>query len=311
MLKNRNFDFIANRKKFFIITLVVVAVIILASIILKPNVSIDFKGGTIISYSYENKLDLKNVKNTAKDSLGKSVQISGKYDKTLGLDSFEIALASNESIDAKTQDALTEALNEQYPDNNISEVSTTTVNPTMGKQFFLKCLVAVLFTAVLMILYIGIRFRKIGGWSAGLTSVVALLHDSFMVFGAFVLFRMDIDDNFIAVILTILGYSINDTIVVYDRIRENKRLYAKKKDTVEIVNMSLNQSITRTLMTSITTILTMLVVVVVALITGTTSILSFAVPMIVGLTVGTYSSLLLAPNLWVLWQTRNKKKKKK
>ena len=135
-------------------------------------------------------------------------------------------------------------------------------------------------------------------------AVVALLHDVLFVFTTFIIFRMPINDNFIAIVLTILGYSLNDTIVIYDRIRENKRLLGKKYTTGELVNLSINQSLTRTINTSVMTVLAMAVVLVVALMYNVESIVSFALPMIIGMIAGVYSSICIAGPLWVMWQER-------
>ena len=141
--------------------------------------------------------------------------------------------------------------------------------------------------------------------------MVALCHDMIMVFGSFVIFRFDIDANFMAVLLTILGYSINATIIIYDRIRENRRLYGNKYAVDELVNMSVSQTLGRSIHTTVTTVLAMAVVAVVCAICGVTSIISFALPLIVGMIAGVYSSNCIAPTLWVMWQKRNAKKAKK
>lgn len=159
-----------------------------------------------------------------------------------------------------------------------------------------------------MIIYIAIRFKRISGWSAGVTAVIALLHDVAMVYATFVIFRMPLDDNFIAVALTILGYSINDTIVVYDRVRENKRIYGKSLNTAELMNKSLNQSLSRSIHTSVTTIMAMTIVLIISIIFGIESIFTFAFPMIIGMISGVYSTLCISSSLWVDWQNHKEKR---
>ncbi len=160
-----------------------------------------------------------------------------------------------------------------------------------------------------MIIYIGFRFRKIGGWVAGCCSVVALLHDMFFVYACCVICRFDIDSNFMAVLLTILGYSINATIIIYDRIRENRKLYGAEASLSDLVNMSVTQSFGRSLHTTVTTVIAMVTICVVALIAGVSSILSFAFPLVIGLLAGVYSSNCIAPTLWTIWQGAIDKKK--
>ena len=142
--------------------------------------------------------------------------------------------------------------------------------------------------------------------SAGVCAVATLFHDVIIVYGIYILLGFSINSNFMAVILTILGYSINDTIVIYDRIRENRKLLPKAPLN-ELVNKSINQSVRRSVRTSLTTVMSMVTIVVVALIFGVDSILSFSVPLIFGMLVGTYSSLCIASPLWVWWNNRKAK----
>ena len=177
-------------------------------------------------------------------------------------------------------------------------------------DFFAKCLVAVGVGIIIMIIYLGIRFRLINGWKAAITAVLALVHDMIFVYGTFVICGFPLDSNFIAVMLTILGYSANNTVIIYDRIRENTKLFGKKTSRSQIVNDSINQTLSRSIGTSFCTLLAMVVVCVVAGIFGVMDIFTFALPMIVGLLAGTYSSICIASELWVVWQDHSDKKKK-
>ena len=200
-----------------------------------------------------------------------------------------------------------DALKEKFADNNIELYDSNSVSPTVAGTFFGKCLVAVLITAALVVLYVGIRFRKIGGVSAAITALCALVLDLLVTFFVCVFFRLQIDSNYIAVVLTILGYSLNDTIVVYDRVRENKKLYPKL--TVrENMDMSIKGVITRNIVTSVTTVLAVLTIVAVSEIYGLVSLRTFAIPMAFGLASGCVSSLFVAGPLWVLWREHKEKK---
>ena len=119
-----------------------------------------------------------------------------------------ISLTEKDGLTVEEQQKLTEELTNKYKDNNLEMISTTNVGASIGQEFFKKCWVAVIFSALLMIIYIGFRFKKISGWSAGVMAVVALLHDVAMVYATFVIFRIPLNDNFMAVVLTILGYSV-------------------------------------------------------------------------------------------------------
>ena len=204
-------------------------------------------------------------------------------------------------------DSLLATLNEQYPDNAFVQNEVSNVDATIGKEFMLKSIVALVAACVLILLYVAYRFRRIGGLKAGSTAIVALLHDMLVVFGVFVILRIPLNGNFIAALLTILGYSINDTVVIYDRIRENSALYNKKQlSLAELVNLSLNQSFARSLMTSITTCLALGVVCIISVIYRLDSIYSFAFPLLFGMVSGVYSTICIATPLWVDWKTKKK-----
>lgn len=297
----------ANRKKFYGISCGLIAVFAIVTIAAGLNVAIEFKGGTLLSYTYEGELDTNDVAKTVNDVIGESVTVKTGEEFSTGAKTVELSFASKNGLAGEKQSQLKKALVEKYADNNLVSLESTDVNPSNGEEFFLKCLVAVVFAAVVMVIYIGFRFKKIGGLSAGCMAVVALCHDMIMVFGCFVIFRFDINANFMAVLLTILGYSINATIIVYDRIRENRRLLGNKATEEELVNISVAQTMGRSIHTTATTVLAMATVCVVCLICGVTSIISFAFPLIIGMLAGVYSSNCIAPTLWVMWQNRKKK----
>ncbi len=294
------FDYIKNRKIYFIISGIIVIFSILSTFIFGAKLDIQFKGGTLITYLYEGDIDSKAFAADAEEALGGiQVKVTTGTDFNTGKNNIQLSLLSNSGLTADKQIVLNDALEEKYADNSLQMAESTDVSPSSGKEFFQKCIVAAVFAAIVLILYIAIRFKNIGGWLAGICAVIALFHDIIVVYGTFVIFGMEIDANFMAVILTILGYSINDTIVIYDRIRENKTLYKDKLSLAELTNLSTNQSLTRSINTSVTTIATMLVVTIVAMVYGVNSIISFSFPMMIGLISGTYSTICIAGPLWV------------
>lgn len=307
MQNNKVYDFVGKRKIFFIISACIILVSLLCSLIFGVEVSIEFKGGTIITYSYENELNTDDVKKTVEAQIGQTVNVTESTDISTGAKNIQVSLHSEQGLTADKQFELTTKLEEVYADNSIKLVSSNDVSPSSGREFFLKCMVAVLFAFIILIIYIAIRFKRISGWSAGVMAIVALIHDVLVVYATFVIFRIPIDANFMAVTLTILGYSVNDTIVIYDRIRENKKLLPKSTTTADLVNISVSQSLSRSINTSITTIMCMIVVSIVAVAMGVTSILSFSFPLIIGMISGTYSSLGLVGSLWVMWQEHKAK----
>ena len=302
----KQFDFIGHRKVFLIISLVIIVAGILCSILMPIDLDISFKGGTLVRYTFSGDLDEGQVDDFVSAQLGRSVEVPPFSSDMSGTSLIEISLPDQLSVEEL--DALHAAMAEEYSDHNITLVQANSLKPSMGRNFLIKCLVAVALAAIFLVIYVALRFRKIGGWSAGAMAVAALFHDLLIAFFAFVVFRIPLNDNFVAVLLSILGYSLNATIVVYDRIRENRRLMDAKTPLSEIVNVSLNQSFTRTLNTSICTFLAIGTVAVIALAMNLESIVSFAVPMMFGVLSGFYSSVCLCSPTWVLCQEHRDKK---
>lgn len=306
--KKGKIDFSAKWRIYVLIPAVIFVTAILIAVIFNVEVAIEFRGGTMLSYSYENEINTGDVEGFVNGLDKGNVGVTTGSSFGSDLQTLTLSFASNQGLKADVQSEISSALIERFSENNLVLVNSQDVNPSTGGMFFLKCLVAVIFSFIVLIIYIAFRFKKIGGWSAGAFALTALMCDVFMVMASFVFFRLEINANFMAVVLTVLGYSINNTIVIYDRIRENRNLYGKKMSHRELVNTSIRQSLTRSINTTITTGLAILVVCIVSLVFGVNSIVSFAFPMLVGLISGVYSSLLLAGPLWVAWQEHKIKK---
>lgn len=309
--KTPSINFIGNRKKFYTFSCALIAVVLVFCGIFGVKMDVEFKGGSMITLAYEGDADLNDLKSTIGTELGKSNLTLQTGSDVSGNQTLTVTLPGSDTLTTEQLDNLLTAMNEQYPDNNFVQNEVSNVDATIGKEFLLKSVVALVAACVLILLYVAYRFRKIGGLKAGSTAIVALLHDMFVVFGVFVLLRIPLNGNFIAALLTILGYSINDTVVIYDRIRENSALYGKKQMSLaELVNLSVNQSFARSLMTSITTCLALGVVCVVSLIYRLDSIYSFAFPLLFGMVSGVYSTICIATPLWVDWKNKKKATKK-
>lgn len=299
-----------NTKKCFKIAIIVYAVLFVVGLVMTfvfgPKLDINFSGGTKISYSYTGDIAEKDFESTVKTALDKEFSVSQNTSLAGDVNSYVITLAGKNSISAKTQENITLALEEKFADNNIELYDSTSVSPTVAGSFFVKSLVAVLITAVFVILYVGIRFKKIGGVSAGLTAFCALILDLLTAFFACVIFRLPIDMNFVAVVLTILGYSLNDTIVIYDRVRENRRLF-NDMPLSDNMDKSVSDTLVRNIVTTVTTVCAVLTIVVVSEICGLTTLRSFSIPMAFGLVSGCVSSLFVAGPLWVMYKERKAK----
>ncbi|MDD3693633.1 MAG: protein translocase subunit SecF [Oscillospiraceae bacterium] len=305
-MKRLDFDFIGNRKIFFAISIGIVFLGLLFNILLGVRLDISFKGGTLLKYSYQGALDREEVEDFIKNKTGMDVSV--QLSETAAENEEVLNISMPEAISLDDQKLLDNELSKKYKDFNIEQLNVNSLSPTMGKLFFLKCLVAIALSSVFLVIYVAIRFRKIGGISAGAMALVALLHDILVAYFAFVIFRIPLNDNFVAVVLSILGFSLNDTIVIYDRIRENRRKMDKTNSIGEIVNVSINQSFTRSFNTSLCTFLAVSTVAVLALIYNLESITSFAVPMMIGVISGCYSSVCICGPLWVMWKEYRQRK---
>jgi len=303
------YNFCSKKKLILGVVVAVVVVFILGSIIRGIHLAIEFKGGTLITYTYQGEIDTNEVAATVKDIVGSTVTARTGESLDSGGKQVTISFTSDEGLTADRQTQLTAALREKFAANELEIYDSNDVSPSSGREFLLKCFIAVVFAAVIIIIYIAIRFKNIGGWLAGLCSIFALCLDILVAFTTTIVCGFSIDSNIVAVILTILGYSINNTIVIYDRIRENRKLMPKASLN-ELINVSCTQSLTRSIRTSVTTIGTMLIVTIVVLVTGYDSLLSFSVPLMMGLISGTFSSLFVAPVTWSWLKNRKAAKEK-
>lgn len=307
-MRNFNIDFTKCFKKVLIVYLAIFLIGAIMAFVFGVDLDINFKGGAKISYTYSGEISEQKIETSAKKVLDKKFDVSKSTGLAGDTKSFEITLAGKNSLSTAKQDKLTETLKTDFKKNEIDLSSANSVSPTIAGTFFAKSFVAVLITAALVIVYVGFRFKKIGGVSAAITALCALVFDILVTFFVCVIFRLQIDSNYIAVILTILGYSLNDTIVIYDRIRENERL-DPEKEIGALVNESVNKVMVRNIVTTITTITAVAIIIVVAEVFALTTLRTFAIPMAFGLISGAVSSLFIAPQLWVIWKKRKALKK--
>ncbi len=310
-MKKFNIDFYKNKKIYFALSIAVLVIGLICTIVIGPKLDLQFAGGAMIRYSVDGEVDSNEIASLVEEATGRTVSVT--TNESLDGDGYQmtVSFAGNDSVSLEEQQQIAQELSDAYADRTFSVVESSSVDPTMGARFFQKCIVCMAITFVILLVYIALRFRKIGGLSAGVTAIIALLHDVLIVFFAFVIFGFSINDVFIAVVLTILGYSLNDTIVIYDRIRENRRLEPTKSVTAlpGIVNKSLNQTMTRSILTSLTTFMALLVIFIVAVIFGLTTVETFALPMMVGVVVGCYSSICIAAPLYTVWTVHRAGKK--
>ncbi|MHC8967027.1 protein translocase subunit SecDF [Priestia aryabhattai] len=286
-------DFVKYRKAFFTFSSVLVIIGIISVAVFRLNLGIDFTSGTRIEIPANHTVTQAEIQREMKslDIKTDDVVITGKSNDTgvvrvVGvLDKKEIA-----------------NLKDHFKDKYDSEPNVSTVSPTVGKELAKNAMLAILIASIGIIIYVTIRFE----FYMALAAVLALLHDAFFIVTVFSLTRLEVDLTFIAAVLTIVGYSINDTIVTFDRIRENMQKFKSKTfdDLAFIVNLSLRETFTR----SMNTVLTVVIAVVALLLFGSESIQNFSIALLVGLILGAYSSVFIAAQLWLVWKGKQLKR---
>jgi len=289
------FDFVHNRKKFYAISLVIIILGAIMIGIFRLNLGIDFSSGTRVEIltneptTQEKMADYLDKIGFAPDEL----VISGENSDT-AVATYKKDFTQQETLDLK------KAIMDDYG----HEPNVSTVSPTVGRELVKNAIKALAIAAIGIIIYVAVRFE----WRMGVGAIASLLHDVFFMVAIFSVFRIEVDITFIAAILTIVGYSINDTIVTFDRIRENvdhKGEIKTKEALADIVNKSLRQTMGR----SVNTVLTVIVVVVALLIFGAPAIRNFSIALLIGLVTGMYSSICIAAQIWYTLKSREMDKK--
>lgn len=297
-------NFYKNRKIYFAISTIIMLIGIVALFINGVDLSIQFKGGAIIKYSYTGEIDAELAKDKATEILKRNTEVQLTDDLATRSKKLVLNLSGDSGLEAGEQDKLDYELKQAFPDANLTLAESNVVEPFIGKRFLINGMTAIALTSLFIILYVRFRFKKISGMSAGVIGLIALAHDVLVVFFSFIIFKMPINDSFIAVTLTIIGYSINDTIVIYDRIRENQPYY-EKRPFEELVDDSINQTLSRSINTSVATGASILVVCILAYIYNIDSIKTFAIPMFIGIISGCYSTVCLAGPMMVMWHNKS------
>ncbi|GGN55248.1 protein translocase subunit SecDF [Oceanobacillus indicireducens] len=294
-LFNREVNIVKHRKKFFVFTGILLVAGFAALAIFKINPGIDFTSGSRIEVIADEPIDIEEVEQTFSDlGVEASSLVPSGENNELAVARFDTVLSDTEITEIQ------QTFNEKYGfDPGISIVS-----PIVGEELVKNAVYAVAIAAVFIIIYVAFRFELI----FGVTAVLALLHDVLIMLFAFSITQIEFDITIVSAILTIIGYSINNTIVIFDRVRENiqfEKRVTSNKVLARIINKSIIQSFTRTMNTTISTLIAILAF----LVLGTSSIFTFTLALVIGLVAGTYSSLFLAAQVWLVWRGKNLKEK--
>lgn len=310
-----------NITKYKFVWLIVTAILLLPGVLgliyggIKNHsplkVGIDYTGGTILQYGVQE--DIQNTElSTLRTALSKAgidnpniqiIHANAENQKTnVNIKNIISIRTKFISEDTNTENKISEVISKAHPNSEL--MSVTSVGPTLGKELFKKSFTALIIAILGMVIYLTIRFK----FTYALAAILGLIHDTLFVCGVFALLGIfcgvEVDSLFITAILTLIGFSINDTIVTFDRIRENLRYYSKKMSFGEIVNASVNQTLARSINTSLSTLITLLAL----YFFGGVTTRDFVLAMIVGVIVGTWSSIFFCTVLVSIWEDKDNKK---
>ena len=281
---HKSFSFIKNRKIFYIISAVIIILGMGMSLVRGLNYGIDFTGGTMIQVDMHKEVPISEVEDAIDEfNLDPSIIYAGENNT-------QVVIKTIESLDNEKRAEVVDALGESFGVTEEDVLASEQFGPSVGDELKKNAVKAVVIASIGMLIYIIFRFKS---WKYGFSAVVGVAHDVLMVIAFYGIFGFTVNNPFIAAILTLVGYSINDTIVIFDRIRENKQLY--KKDGSEVnIDRSINSTLNRTIMTSLTT----LVVMIPLCIMVSASIREFIIPLMAGVIVGCYSSIFVCSPLY-------------
>lgn len=289
-----NIDVIGKTKIWFTISSIIILAGIVAMLFRGLNWGIDFTGGTIMEFRIGKQFNTATVTEILnKHGVGDSqVQKIGTKGENVSI--------KTKALPDDVRASIVNDIKTKFNLNDNDYLSSQQVGPTLGAEIKFGTLLASLVATVLMLGYIAFRFN----FEMGIAAVLALLHDILILLAAYALFHITVNTPFVAAVLTVFGYSINDTIVIFDRIRDNLKIM-RRSSYAEVANVSVNQTMTR----SINTVMTVLIMLVLMYILGPASLKEFSLPLLIGITSGAYSSIFIASPLWVIFKNREAKNK--
>lgn len=307
-----NFDIVGKRKYFFAVSIVIILIGLASVLINGFELDIQFMGGTLIQVEMnDDKFDEEAIGQAVSEALGKSVSAQKMQPYNVGdenkvVNMLMLKVSSEETLTDDEIDKTFDILRSDYGVKTDAESQIQSVQPFIGREMLENAILAAVIASLLVVIYVWWRF-KVMSISAAVVALITLAHDCIIMFSVYALFRIPLNESFVAAILTILGYSINDTIVLYDRIRENTRLF-RKASFPELVNKSILQSFTRSINTMLTTLISIVVVYIFASVYNIDSLKEFSFPLIIGMIAGAYSTIFIACPLWMMWKMHREKK---
>ncbi|MGI6085748.1 MAG: protein translocase subunit SecF [Acetivibrionales bacterium] len=305
----KRYDFVKNRKYAFIFSIALFIFFGMMYAINGIKLDINFKGGTRMMIEIVSEVDPNKAADVVKRTVGKEVSASvmetyggdaeGKKIKMLRLD-----IVGNEPLTAEEEEKVKQALEQNFEVIlNSPKNENVSITPIIGRQELKRGIFAVAISVTLILLYVAWRFSILSGFSAAVCAILALFHDVGVMFGVYITMGIPLNDIFIATVLTVIGYSINDTVIIYDRIRENTGLM-KKSDLGSIVNVSIHQSLSRSINTMVTTLICIAVLFIFSAVNNIDSLKDFSFSLLLGVITGVYSTVFIASPLWLIWKEK-------
>ena len=289
-IMHKQFDIIGKRKIFYIISAALIGCGILFFAIRGFNYGIDFTGGTMMQIDMGKKVSQSEVSQSIKEfGLKESIVYSGENNES-------IVIKTTKALDASERDKVTDKIVKDFGLKDDAVKASEQFGATIGGEIRSNAIKSILIAALFMLLYIIIRFRS---WKYGVSAVAGIGHDVLVLLSMYTIFHFTVNNPFVAVVLTIVGYSINDTIVIFDRVRENRHLM-RGQDLKDILNASINQTLDRSILTSVTTF----VAIIPLLVLVSSSLAGFVIPLMIGVICGTYSSVFLCTPLYYEFNKR-------
>jgi preprotein translocase subunit SecF len=301
--KKTKIDFIALRNKAFILSFVLVVLGLFGFVMVslgKANLSVDFTGGSSVQVRFSQPMPIGDLRSALRQGGIEDVQIQqltgGQLQQATDQNDFIIKTQLQQAGTEKVQDRISAVISKAFPGNKFQVLGSDMVGPSVGKTLKNHAIVAIILSLIAIVIYIAWRFNFVFGVAA----TIATFHDVLALLGIFFILHFEMNILFITALLTIAGYSLTDTVVVYDRIRENMAKMKARSDLAQVINVSINEVLSRTLITSLTTLLVLAAL----LVLGGHVLFDFAFTLFIGVVIGTYSSIFVASPLIYLWKKR-------
>lgn len=308
----KKYDFVKNKKYAFAFSIALFIFFGLMLVLKGINLDINFAGGTRIMIETVSEVDPNKAADLIRGAIGKEVAASvmetySGDEESAKTKMLRLDITGSNPLTPDEEDKVKETIAQNFDVVlNSPKNENVSITSTVGMEALQKGILAVAISVTLILFYVAWRFSILSGFSAAVCAIIALFHDVAVMFGIYITFGLPLNDIFIATILTVIGYSMNDTVIIYDRIRENTRLM-QKSDLGNIVNVSIHQSLSRSINTMVTTLICVAILFIYSASNNIDSLTNFSFSLLLGVITGVYSTIFIAAPLWLVWKERKQK----